>query len=357
MLAVNVINVLCLLLLLITLADCEVSVTSTPSKLVAGLTSSLDVRCSYKPSGGNNPSALVSLILSRSNNGTGFDDLASINVFLGNKVSIFATEPVTGTGAINSGGESFLNLHWDSPPESVAGIYKCSAQGPDNVGHNVMVDNTTNVQYTLPDQDVLLVKIQEMDTLLRLLQDRIVGMNDNWVTDYAILNSNITQVETCCYNNAMRLNSVVAQAMQTEINHRNLLLYLKPTLFFDSNSNSTYLMSKGEFNDVVSAENLCHAYNGYLAEINGEDEYNFIKNDLLRNLTGVFYTYVGVTNVNGQWLYRQSGRPVDYLNWAANEPKSGPENSCMFLESSLDWQMSAYKCASNNPIHALCEIR
>uniref|UniRef100_A0A2C9L4E2 C-type lectin domain-containing protein n=1 Tax=Biomphalaria glabrata TaxID=6526 RepID=A0A2C9L4E2_BIOGL len=347
-------NLLCfvfLVLLLLGSSESLLTAVATPSQLNIGLSNSLDVRCYYQPSNGS-PSALVSLIIGRSNNGTAFDDLASVNVFSGQKV--FTTEGVTATSAINNNGESYLNLHWDFPGEFASGNYECSAQGPDDVGHNIVITNTTSVSYSKPDQDVLLVKIREMDALLKRLQDTISELRNNNSAEDIRLAADIYNVEQCCIANTKKTDDILLLDNVSDNTYRALLWNLQPQ-FISYNLNNKYLISKGIFQSVQDAEKLCNAFNSHLVEINSPEEYNLVSS-WLQNTTDVNYVYTGVTKVGDQWMYRHSSRPVDYFNWADSEPKTGAENDCMFMEVSMNWQMTSYKCASPSPIHALCEV-
>ncbi|CAL1541109.1 unnamed protein product [Lymnaea stagnalis] len=343
------------------ISDCSLTLEANPKEINIGLTDSFSVKCSYLKNGSQSLSALVSLIVSRANNGSSeYEELASLNVFLGQLVNVITQENVKASGAINATGESFIELTWDLPTEDVAGNYKCTAQGPDNVGHNVVIDSTVDVKYSPPDDNALLNKIRQLNAHLKQVEDNLNLIKTEYAGRLAQLSENASSVLAICEQNAREIEALKQNGQSTSGDMKLWLDVVRTLLFFDKSesANATYWLSKNTFNNVQEAENLCKSYSGKLVEINSPEQYTVVRDFLSKNYTGVRFVYVGATDeqTEGSWVYRSDGRPVEFTAWSADQPKQGTDFNCMFLESSLDWKMSAYRCASLNPIHAVCEM-
>ncbi|CAL1541110.1 unnamed protein product [Lymnaea stagnalis] len=345
-------------------SESTLSVSANPEIFNPGLTTKLTVKCNYvkNDTSTSSPSALVSLFLSRANNGSSdYEEFASLNVFLGQQVNLITQENVKASGAINSTGESFIALTWDSPAEDVAGSYKCTAQGPDHVGHSVVIESTVDVKSSAPGNKDLLSQIQQLDSHLKQVEATINLMKTDFAGQLVQVSKNDTHVLALNDQTAQDINTLKqANANSSSANMKLLLEAFRSSVFSRefNGPNATYWLSKNSYTDVRDAENLCKLYKGYLVEINSDGEYAAVREFLNRLDTEIYYVYVGATDerAENQWVYRSDGTPVQFTDWAINQPRPGPDYNCMFMEESLGWRMSAYRCTSLTPIYALCEL-
>ncbi|XP_059173160.1 uncharacterized protein LOC131953804 [Physella acuta] len=324
-----------------------VRLTASPTVVDLGLTS-LTVRCDVSDSSQNILSAVVAVIVSRSaNDSRNYTELASLNLFIGHQVHVLTSEAVTANGSIHSYGHSFLELHWVKPTLAQAGHYICTAQGPDEVGHNINMIADAYVSTRQPGSDQLLERIRELDLDLKLANDKLAQFN----MSLAHVARDVTNLSTGIEANRQEILNIAA------VNNR-------PTWLFSRNyvvGNYSYSVSKYYYSNVATAETLCNIYGGYLAEIDDADEYNVVKN-FLNNPREVNYVYTGAygESQEGVYKFKHSDSPVYFYRWALGQPKNGTEYNCVYLESNVDWEMTVYRChlypLAKEEVHALCEF-
>uniref|UniRef100_A0A2C9JCB4 C-type lectin domain-containing protein n=1 Tax=Biomphalaria glabrata TaxID=6526 RepID=A0A2C9JCB4_BIOGL len=317
--------------------DCLLSISSTPSTIDVGLTNSLDVLCSYTRTKGQSLEALVALSISRSMNATDFQELALINVFTGNIVTLFTTEAVTGTGRVDTYGDSFINLHWDYPTMSAVGTYQCTAHGSDTIGHDILINNLTSVDYTKPDQDVLLNKIHEMDNALKALQNKMDELRNYSAVVSTLLREN-THLTECCNANSRKVDVLLHSVFAHVVNN-------------------SYFLSKENSSHITEAAAVCNRYDGYLVEITSAEQYHVIRDFLLLNSTNALGIFLGARKYGNTWRYSHSFRNVSYFNWDYDEPNPLTNYDCMYLQYRSNLKMFSFPCTSSfYQFYALCEF-
>merc|ERR1711936_702603 len=86
---------------------------------------------------------------------------------------------------------------------------------------------------------------------------------------------------------------------------------------------SCYLVSSGKMN-WFEAQMFCGENNGYLAEIESADETAII-NNLVPVEDGGIDVWIGLSDSanEGQWTWQHSYHPINYANWAPNQPLAG----------------------------------
>merc|ERR1712110_173407 len=99
----------------------------------------------------------------------------------------------------------------------------------------------------------------------------------------------------------------------------------------------------------------CQQQGGYVVEVNSEAEQQL--------LTGMYgaenYHWLGLTDWNGEWIWRHSHETPTYTNWGPNQPDSADQH-CAFLWGAHEGQWADYLCeehqsSGGKDIHALCE--
>jgi len=99
----------------------------------------------------------------------------------------------------------------------------------------------------------------------------------------------------------------------------------------------------------------CQQQGGYMVEVNSEAEQQL--------LTGMYgaenYHWIGLTDWNGEWIWRHSHETPTYTNWGPNQPDSADQH-CVFLWGTHQGQWADYLCeehqsSGGRDIHVLCE--
>ena len=125
----------------------------------------------------------------------------------------------------------------------------------------------------------------------------------------------------------------------------------------------------------TEANTRCHEHGGYLAEINDEDELDFISNGVLNNLgdDDYHYTRIGTKwsgtvarhSDAGKWVFMTSGGDVTYTYTLPGYTLPQEEGVCLALWRDYDsvshrwdgdWYMWSEYCSLRDNIHNLCEI-
>ena len=97
---------------------------------------------------------------------------------------------------------------------------------------------------------------------------------------------------------------------------------------------STYFASLNELHvNITSMQEVCSDFNGYLAEINSEQEYNFILKFLKSKVETeeASDAVLGASNNNTEeeWRYLQSGDPLNWVSWT--RVTRGSSHHCMWI--------------------------
>ena len=112
--------------------------------------------------------------------------------------------------------------------------------------------------------------------------------------------------------------------------------------------------------DINDYQNFCVRLGGYLAEINTQEEYDFIMAFLKESIpSGREEALLGATDENneGEWVFMNSRLPVTYFNWFSSHGARGPGNDCMYLIWNTEEGMHDWKCYNSGTRRYLCEFR
>ncbi|CAL1543128.1 unnamed protein product, partial [Lymnaea stagnalis] len=302
------------------------------------------VNCSYAHSNASRVQFLISLFLSWSNDSTRpFQDVASINAFSqGHPVNVLTPGDVMASGEINIEGESYVRLTWVLPNGGQVGFYKCSAEGYDNVGHNVIESDVIEVKGKTPDVSQLLLAIRNLTFRQKETDETVEELKRN-------------------------ISSLASQTLTTSTSPRTLTTSTSPSVLTWLSSNAlthlysnqeVYYLSKQQYLNVSKAQEFCEIIGGYLIEIDDVTEYVSILPllSLIQDRTAMAYTGGSEEQREGHWIFRTSGRPVAYFNWVSGQDFQDTSHNCLTLFQEYDWKMLSSFCSNQNYMYyALCE--
>ncbi|CAL1543131.1 unnamed protein product [Lymnaea stagnalis] len=318
----------------------SVVLNAQPATLDLLTTEHLTVNCSYAHSNTSRVQVLISLFLSWSNDSTRpFQDVASINVFShGHPVNVLTPGDVLASGEINIEGQSYVQLRWVLPNGGQVGFYKCSAEGTDNVGHNVIESDVIEVKGKTLDMNQLLLAIRNITFRQKETEETLEELKRN-IASLTSLSCNNTEVQ-----------SVIFPSIQHWLN-TNALSYLY-------SNQDVYYLSRLQFLSVAKAQEFCEIIGGYLIEIDDITEYTSILPMLsgIGNHSAIVYT--GGTEEQGEnhWVFRTSGRPVTFFIWTYGKDFTSSDYNCLALYQEHGWEMSETFCSNQHyTYYALCE--
>ncbi|CAL1543129.1 unnamed protein product [Lymnaea stagnalis] len=303
-------------------------------------TEHLTVNCSYTHSNTSRVQVLISLFLSWSNDSTQqFQDVASINVFShGHPVNVLTSGDVMASGEINIEGQSYMQLRWVLPNGGQVGFYKCSAEGTDNVGHNVIESDVIEVKGKTPDMNQLLLAIRNITFRQKATEENLEELKRN-ISSLASQSCNSTEIQ-----------SVISPSNLTWLS-ANALTYLY-------SNQEVYYLSKQQFHNVSNSQEFCESIGGYLIEIDDVTEYMSILPmlSLIRNLSEMVYTGGTEEHSENHWVFRTSGRSITFFNWRSGQDFSNQGYNCLALFQEYDWKMAETFCSTQfYTYYALCE--
>ena len=121
----------------------------------------------------------------------------------------------------------------------------------------------------------------------------------------------------------------------------------------------SYVISPPFWANVTVAEEICARLGGYLAEIEDQQENDFIVEFLRQKnaFADVKWILIGARDENSDDTFRyiHSGLPVTYFNWSRGEP-SGGSHDCVGI-GHVSLKMYDLLCVHHTAIdRALCEI-
>ncbi|CAL1541107.1 unnamed protein product, partial [Lymnaea stagnalis] len=306
--------------------------------------SSLTINCTFRPDSSSSMAALISLIVSRTKDlSQPFQELASINVKSDSQVNHLVNHSFVATGNISATSDSSLLLSWTNPSERQPGSYRCTAQGVDNVGHQVVATQDVHITAILSITDQLNFELDSFEASLNIFQHNVTIFQNKRNQELQDLRETLKSVET------------------TENFFRHKLQTMKTTMFNRTmiHSNHTYYLSEDVYrhDDINSA--VCELFGGYLVEVDDVDEQEALK-AFMENGTDYFGILISGSGVEreGRWLHQRTGLPVNYTDWRPGEPDDGVVYNCVTLEKFKDeWSMTDNKC-HQNPfyIRYVCEM-
>ncbi|XP_059146614.1 uncharacterized protein LOC131934572 [Physella acuta] len=316
-------------------------IEATPTTLVIGLTTTLEVTCHTFINSSTQMESLISLIITRSGHGPS-KELASINVFSpGGHVVDVSNETLTGSGKIDNMGESYLHLAWRFPDVNKRGIYACVAHGVSHTGHPVTLTSTISVNSSNPATGQLVNEIHNLTLELDTCETKYLDLSEvlfefkNMSLEFETFKANLDLIKTNMFSISPPYNG-----------HHYLL----------SNRLHTY--------DVKSGEALCELFGGYLVEINSRDEHQFLIN-FLTNENNKLVFNAAMTGLSDElqenvWVNRHSKTVANYTHWYSGEPSGGQSQNCVVLYSTtmlmIDDPCAATMSDNSFKLTYLCEV-
>ncbi|KAK0055720.1 C-type lectin domain family 3 member A-like isoform X2 [Biomphalaria pfeifferi] len=106
----------------------------------------------------------------------------------------------------------------------------------------------------------------------------------------------------------------------------------------------------------AEAQNSCKLIDGYLAELDTQEEMDFFREYLIKmNIS--YYFWSGATKQNGSWVNEHSPAVRPLFDWAPGEPTNYPSGNCQCSYPRNDWKLTACLCNSNrNDLGYVCEV-
>ena len=309
---------------------------SSPDAVAEGVTQSLDVNCTLIRQPGSNLGTPMSVIVSKYNgntNNSGYVEIASIAIGRPDTVDFKnSSGGVTGRGHLSTSSNSYLSLHWVKPTQEAQGRYLCQAYSMDAQGHPVVTETTVTVAGGDATGQILqrLQQTEAAQADLKSLLDKVVAEND--------------KLKTCCSDNTFRLDKARdALILATSGEHLG----------------QKYLLSHGVMNSQAFSNAFCQLFGGYLAEIDDEDEWNFVYDFLFNqnNNPGKLWTMLGATDEGhegvGQWEWLEFNTPMTSQHWMAGEPNGGTTENCLFVGPNGYIDKA---CVNTDVTRFLCEV-
>ncbi|CAL1548020.1 unnamed protein product [Lymnaea stagnalis] len=293
-----------------------------------GITEDFVAECTFERGPSTNVSKVEVLTLSRLGEfHSSYVDVATIDYVTGGLAVVVADEVAVATGSINQTGVSTLSVKWRFPQEDQVGTYKCVAQGEDQSGRPISIEDTDAATGNLPVSTDLINKIISLDGQAKRREDQLR-------VEIEILDRKLDIMQAVLFVSGFTFNGV------------------------------QYYLSRVPFSDDKQSMAACSVYGGHLAEIDTVDEYNAIVNYLKAELGasiggGVDGVVVSGTDEvrEGVWLYHFSGKPLKFVDWYGPEPNDGVFYNCLALWRANGYKMTDFPCGNNqyNALY-LCEI-
>ncbi|KAK6965852.1 Bg selectin 1 [Biomphalaria glabrata] len=316
------IYLLCLTISSITGTDNIMKLEVTPSTIKLGLTSQMEIVCSVAPDPAGNY-IVLNIIISQSTDTLEpqYTDVAGVEATL--EPSLYVNNSATIQGQISVTDTSYLKLNWTYPTENEAGRYQCVATLSQDEEFTVVAETTVDLEQ--PDFDDL---FSELDRIKSYFMAETRNVTELW-------EKKMEGAVTAVFNRSA---------------------------VFD---NRMYLLSKYSNMNRNQSEAMCQFVSGYLAEIESDQEFGFVKEffNSLYMANGTKVIVGGTDQIKeGNWLFQHSGHNVPYFSWAPGHPtnSSGDNNNdCLALDISDGYNMVDVPCntsGQNFRSRFLCEI-
>ena len=337
----------------------DVNLTALPATVFEGLTKHLNINCTFLDLTHNDFTTVMSIILSKSTSDTDpaiFNEIATLTSVAPYTVEVKRSLGAEVKGQMLVDSISFLSFDWVYPTTEVVGTYRCEAYGMDKTGHPV--ESTADVQVSQVDVDLdfILSHVRE----LAITQERLVSQLQNTTSQLST-----SQVKLEHLENKLNVAETALNVSHTKLeDFENRLANFRAGMMESSTvyRNHRYFLSALTAPSPMSANTLCPLYNGYLAEINDQNEFAFINNYLKTQIMAVNYecVIVGSTDAGheGQWSFMNSRKQMTYFNWRPSNPNNISSHDCMWLcPVSGNFQMDDYPCDTHAYYYRfLCEI-
>ncbi|KAK6963294.1 nucleolar pre-ribosomal-associated protein 1 [Biomphalaria glabrata] len=172
-------------------------------------------------------------------------------------------------GQINRSNASFLRLIWEYPDSRQAGVYKCEANGINVIGKPVSLTAESSVTAVDPDTKRMITELQKLSRMVEGIQLRV--------------NSSETRIEFL--ESESQLKFFRQQAVEEA------LFVVIPEF-----QGRKYMLTKNRL--LMTADQavmLCGMFDGYLAEIDTEAEYNYLRDHMFKP-SSFDYVVTGATD-------------------------------------------------------------
>ncbi|CAL1528793.1 unnamed protein product [Lymnaea stagnalis] len=376
-------SVLPLILAMLAVTDAALQIAVNPGALQFGNSRNLNIRCSYSKEQRPAPSRLHYLLISFASDVEKpvFRYLASISIVDGLDKDTEAA--AAGHINITRGEESWLSLTWSYPFFNRVGLYKCEANSlnlrgdASTVSKIVEVGGVKQLEGSLFD----VTQNHSMD-VEQLKNDRgfLFDVVKNQSRDLEQLNTNkgllFDAVEQLKTDRRLLIDAIHKQSRdfeQLKTDQGSLKAsFLKINSRFDSathahfsvspahNGRRYYLSRASNFLVFNEVDTVCALYGGYLAEVDDNAEFQFIKSFLAAypQYTGVLCS--GTDEVTeSHWVNVRSKTQVNYIRWGPHDPNGGRKENCLFFWQKGGWYMADWICPRGKVGHDigyLCEI-
>uniref|UniRef100_A0A2C9KFP9 C-type lectin domain-containing protein n=1 Tax=Biomphalaria glabrata TaxID=6526 RepID=A0A2C9KFP9_BIOGL len=220
------------------------------------------------------------------------------------------------------------------PDLNKSGVYKCEASGINTLGKAVTLSSTAVVVGLRPDSNQLVETLQKLTLKVENLQLKV-----NSTEDRVRILDNFNKLKSSEQNNLTNALFVVSPTFQGK-----QYLLIKNQLYITANL----------------AEVLCGVFGGYLAEVDSEEEFRFIRDNLLA-LRLFPHIITGATDERqeGVWINRHSKTPAKFINWGPGQPSSGTRENCQsYATNGNTWYMNDLTCTVDTDITVgfICEV-
>ncbi|GFR86994.1 neurogenic locus notch homolog protein 1 [Elysia marginata] len=318
-----------------------VRVPDITSKLLEGSNSSLTVNCSFPGTPVGQVQTLLSLIVTRKpltyRPGDEESELASIHIEHPTQVNLLApgattpaptvitakpsgtAAPSNTTGHINPILGSVLSLTWLSPNSTEEGIYGCVARGLDSLGHLVTLTSSRLVK-----------RSSDLDRFRNSLDQ---------------VRQTLEQSQSCCASLNQRLASLewtyTRQALALAHIEKNTVL--AP---YEEYLTHKYYTSLYPVRRFTTAQAVCDALGGYLAEIGGSGENQAVIDILKHGPKPLFPAYfLGGQDLiqENQWIWVNSNTRMNFTSWIPGQPDNLANEDCLEIWPS-HWKWNDIAC-------------
>ncbi|KAH9504711.1 hypothetical protein Btru_062622 [Bulinus truncatus] len=358
-----------------------VSVMVNPPVYYTGLTDQLTVTCQINKDDNNDK--VTSVLIKRATpTDPNFQELATLADYVG--IHVLQAD-VQARGVLdNNDARSYLELYWDYPTGDAQGAYMCEVNFLDKGIWPTTVSTQTQVQALAPTIDQLATLIRKMDNGQKALQVLVDDLRGQLTSQVHLLALQTAENNGTIYNLAHELNADKEQYEKLEHSVQNMKQdFIRSETFFQKYKRAnakinlqdaflrnfswgghTYYLSKQLKTTVNESEDICEAFNGYLAEINNYNEFQQIQ-EFLTKTNDAQYVYVSGTDEGREnhWVLHHSQQVMTFDQWYSSsqgdwkEPNSGPSQNCIMLYRQFDWHMLDTFCHQNSgSLYFLCEI-
>merc|ERR1719239_1230781 len=300
------------------------------------------MNCSYDKTLHSDLSAVVSIILSKTNTveDTEFKEIAIINIAAPDKVDVKSSLGADVTGQLTAAGLSFIHYKWQYPGSEVEGKYRCTVAGLNNLGHPVELSHDGVIEEKSVDLQSVLDKIQTLEQHQQILTSTLNATRVQLLKTQSLLNTTQIQLNTTqsqLTTTQSQLNTTQLQLHKTQLDLTNTKIELNNTkdelsktqitfqaalsFKFENSSlyykNRVYLLSVLTPLNITSYQQSCVSLGGKLAEIRHQDEFDVIRDFLTKQHLTSYGIYLGLTDEGqeGEWRYMSDNSTLTFDKW------------------------------------------